>query len=69
MEKEVINIIEYIDSAVDKTGQFSDYSPKMSDRVLDNRIMTLEGYIRYIERETMPKLKVLAEKFEEVSNG
>ncbi len=69
MEKAVLDIIEYIDSAVNKTEQFNDYSPEMSDRVLDNRIMTLEGYIRYIERETMPKLKVLAEKFEEVSNG
>ena len=69
MEKAVIDIIEYIDSAVNKTEQFMDYSPEMSERVLDNRIMTLEGYIRYIERETMPKLKILAEKFEEVSNG
>lgn len=69
MEKAVLDVIEYIDSAVDKTEQFNDYSPEMSNRVLDNRIMTLEGYIRYIERETMPKLKNLVEKLEEVSNG
>lgn len=69
MEKAVLEVIEYIGSAVNKTEHFSDYSPEMSNRVLDNRIITLEGYIRYIERETMPKLENLVEMLEEVSNG
>jgi hypothetical protein len=53
MEKAVIDVIDFIDAAVNKTEQFNDYSPEMSNKVLDNRIMTLEGYIRYIERETI----------------
>ncbi|MFP4198597.1 MAG: hypothetical protein ACOCQZ_00105 [Halanaerobium sp.] len=69
MEKAVINVIEYIDTAVNKTEQFNDYSPEMSNKVLDNRIMTLEGYIRYIERETIPRLENLLETLEEVNNG
>lgn len=69
MEKAVIDVIEYIDSAVSKTEQFDNYSPEMSNKVLDNRIMTLEGYIRYIERETMPRLERLIEMFKEVNDG
>ena len=69
MKKAVLEVIEYIDSAVNKTEQFNDYSPEMSSRVLDNRIITIEGYIRYIERETMPKLENLVKVLEEVSNG
>ncbi|MFW6229923.1 MAG: hypothetical protein ACOC4L_02965 [Halanaerobium sp.] len=69
MEKAVIDAIEYIDTAVDKTDQFDEYSPEMSEKVLDNRIMTLEGYIRYIERETMPKLENLIELLEVENNG
>ena len=69
MEKAVIDIIEYIDTAVNKTEQFNEYSPEMSEKVLDNRIMTLEGYIRYIERETMPKLENLVELLEVGNNG
>jgi len=69
MEKAVIDVIEYIDTAVNKTEQFDDYSPEMSEKVLDNRIMTLEGYIRYIERETMPKLENLVEILEVGNNG
>ncbi|MFN2340730.1 MAG: hypothetical protein ABR547_05615 [Halanaerobium sp.] len=69
MEKAVIDVIEYIDEAVNKTDQFENYSPEMSTKVLDNRIITLEGYIRYIERETMPRLESLVEMFEEVNDG
>ncbi|MFP4021308.1 MAG: hypothetical protein ACLFUK_06845 [Halanaerobium sp.] len=69
MDKAVIDAIEYIDTAVNKTEQIDDYSPEMSEKVLDNRIMTLEGYIRYIERETMPKLENLVEILEVGNNG
>jgi hypothetical protein len=69
MEKAVIDVIDFIDTALNKTEQFNDYSPEMSNKVLDNRIMTLEGYIRYIERETLPRLESLVEKLEEVNDG
>ena len=69
MDKEILEVIDYINSAVNKTKQFTDYSPEMSSRVLDNRIMTLEGYIRYIERETIPKLEGLVALVGESSNG
>jgi hypothetical protein len=69
MKETVLKAINYINTAVSKSNQFNDYSPEMSNRVLDNRIITLEGYIRYIEREALPKLKSLVNNLEEVSNG
>ena len=69
MPKDVLELINYIDSAINKTNQFDNFSPEMSERVLDNRIITLEGYLRFIERETMPTLEKLIDQFEEVNNG
>lgn len=69
MGKAVIDVIEYIDTAVNKTDHFDNSSPEMSNKVLDNRIITIEGYIRYIERETLPKLKKILEIFEVENNG
>ncbi len=69
MDKEIFEVINYINSAINKTDQFSDYSPEMSNRVLDNRIITLEGYIRYIERETLPTLEEIVSQVGEVQNG
>ncbi|PUU92730.1 hypothetical protein [Halanaerobium congolense] len=69
MEKAVINAIDYIDEAVNKSEQLTNYSPEISSKVLDNRIITLEGYIRYIERETIPVLENLLEMFEEANDG
>lgn len=69
MEKPVIEVINYIDTAVDRTEHFDDYSPEMSSKVLDNRIITIEAYIKYIERETLPKLKNLVKMFEVENNG
>lgn len=69
MEKAVLEAIKYIKMAVNKTEEFDDYSPEMSSRVLDNRIITLEGYMKYIEKEALPKFENLAEKSEVETNG
>lgn len=69
MSRAVLDVITYINSAVDKTEDIKDLPPEMSNKVLDNRIMALEGYIRYIERETIPKLQNLAAELEGAENG
>lgn len=69
MEKVVLDVIDYINTAVNKTEHFNDYSPELSSKVLDNRIITLEGYIRYIEKETLPKFENLVEMLEVKQNG
>ena len=69
MEETVIDAVDYIDEAVKKSEQFKNYSPEMSSKVLDNRIITLEAYIKFIERETIPLMENLAKMLEEANNG
>jgi len=69
MEKTVIDAVDYIKQAVDKSEQFKNYSPEISSKVLDNRIITLEAYIKFIERETIPVLENLVKMQEGVNNG
>ena len=69
MEKTVIDAVDYIDEAVNKSEQFKNYSPEMSSKVLDNRIITLEAYIKFIEQETIPLMENLVKIIEEDNNG
>jgi DNA-binding HxlR family transcriptional regulator len=69
VEKTIIDAIDYINEAVNKSEQFKNYSPEMSSKVLDNRIITLEAYIKFIERETIPTMENLVEMLEEEDNG
>lgn len=69
MEKTVIDAINYINEAVNKSEQLNNYSPEISSKVLDNRIITLEAYLKYIERETVPVFKEIIKKMEGVKHG
>ena len=58
MEK--VNILDAVDtlkSALSKIEGFDIEGIQLSDRVLDNRIITLEGYLRFLDREGIPKLE------------
>ncbi|MFW5786847.1 MAG: hypothetical protein ACOCV3_01130 [Halanaerobiales bacterium] len=61
---EILKAIDYLNSAFSKIEDFDLNSIDFSDRVLDNRIITLEGYLRFLEREGIPRLKSLTEKIE-----
>ncbi|MGM0498693.1 MAG: hypothetical protein ACQERL_00625 [Bacillota bacterium] len=69
MEKTIIDAVDYIGEAVNKSEQFKNYSPEMSSKVLDNRIISLEAYIKFIERETIPVMENLVKMLEEADNG
>ncbi|MGM0602344.1 MAG: hypothetical protein ACQESS_03405 [Bacillota bacterium] len=68
MENTMLEAIEYIDSAIEKSDQFNNFAPEMSERVLDNRIITLEGYIRYIDREGLALMDEFIQELEEGTN-
>ncbi len=58
----VLDTIERLNFALSKVEDFDISEVNLSDRVLDNRIITLEGYLRFLEREGIPKLKRIYEK-------
>ena len=51
----VLDAIDRLTSTINKVEDFDLSSIDLSERVLDNRIITLEGYIRFIENEAIPK--------------
>ena len=60
----ILNAVESLDSALTKAYDFNPADIEFSKRVLDNRIITLEGYLRFLEKEGIPRLKSLLEKKE-----
>jgi molecular chaperone GrpE (heat shock protein) len=61
---DIVNAIDNLDSALSKARNFNIDQVDFSDRVLDNRIITLEGYLRFMEREGIPRLKKITNKIE-----
>ena len=66
--REVDNVLKMVDrliTTLEKVDEFDVSNINMSERVLDNRIITLEGYIRFIESEGIPQLKLISDKIRE----
>ncbi|MFW6022766.1 MAG: hypothetical protein ACOCQW_04545 [Halanaerobiaceae bacterium] len=60
-----VNVLDAVDrliSTLDKVEDFDVSDIDLSDRVLDNRIITLEGYMRFLENEGIPKLEKIRDK-------
>ena len=60
----VLDAIERLNFALNKLEDFNELDIDLSERVMDNRIITLEGYIRYLESEGIPKLQKIADSLE-----
>jgi hypothetical protein len=63
-----VNILDAVDrlsSTLSKVEAFTVNDINLSDRVLDNRIITLEGYLRFLEMEGVPKIASIWEKISE----
>jgi len=61
-EPNVLDVIERLNFAISKVEDFDISGIDLSERVLDNRIITLEGYLRFLEREGIPKIKNIYDK-------
>lgn len=60
-----VNVLDAVDRLISTLGKVSDFDVndiELSERVLDNRIITLEGYIRFLESEGIPKLAAIRNK-------
>ncbi len=64
----VLDAIERLNFALSKVDDFEDIDVDLSQRVLENRIITLEGYLRYLESVGMPKIKKIQELLEDDYN-
>ncbi|AZO95034.1 hypothetical protein GM661_08355 [Iocasia frigidifontis] len=55
----VLDAVERLNSTLSKVAEFDVSDVNLSDRVLDNRIITLEGYLRFLESEGIPKIELI----------
>lgn len=53
----ILDAVNRLNSTLTKVEEFEVADVNLSDRVLDNRIITLEGYLRFLEREGIPKIE------------
>lgn len=60
----ILDAVDNLDAALSKVDSFQPEDIEFSERVLDNRIITLEGYLRFLEKEGIPRLKALLNKEE-----
>ncbi len=67
-EPNVLDVIERLNFAISKVEDFDISEIDLSERVLDNRIITLEGYLRFLEREGIPKIKNIYDKSRSETN-
>jgi len=61
---EILSAVNTLDRALTKVTKFEKNNIEFSDRVLDNRIITLEGYLRFLNKEGIPRLKTLVNRKE-----
>lgn len=60
----VLDAIERLNFALNKLEDFDELDVELSERVKDNRIITLDGYMRYLESEGIPKVRKIVEALE-----
>ena len=61
----ILEAIERLNFTLKKINDFDEMDLDLSDKILENRIITLEGYIRYLDSEGIPKIKKTLQFLEE----
>jgi len=61
---EILSAVNTLDRALTKVTEFEEDNIEFSERVLDNRIITIEGYLRFLNKEGIPRLKTIVNKKE-----
>ena len=64
----ILDAVERLNFALSKVDDFEELNIELSDRVLDNRIITLEGYLRFFDSVGIPKIKEIYESLEVDAN-
>lgn len=59
-KKSVLNAVEKLNTVLNKVDDFKELDLEISERVKDNRIITLEGYLKFLDEVGIPRLKKIA---------
>jgi len=61
----ILDVIERLNFTLKKVDDFKDLDLDLSQKILENRIITLEGYMRYLDSEGIPKIKKILNLLED----
>lgn len=62
----LLNAVEQLNTALNKVDDLDLDSLELSDRVKENRIITLDGYLKYLDNVGVPQIKKINESLKEV---
>lgn len=60
----IMEAVENLSIVLNKVDDFEDLTVDLSDRIRENRIITLEGYLKFLDSVGIPRLKEEYEKLE-----
>jgi hypothetical protein len=60
----ILDVIDGLNFALNKVEDFDVLDVELSDRVFDNRVITLEGYFKFLESEGIPKIRRIYDSLE-----
>ena len=64
----LLNAVEQLNSALNKVHDFDVSSFDLSERVKENRIITLDGYLKFLNNVGIPEIKEIYETLKEVNH-
>jgi hypothetical protein len=64
----ILDAIERLNFALKKVEEFENLELPSKKRILENRTITLEGYLRYFETDGIPKMKKILNFLEDDYN-
>ncbi|MFW6271027.1 MAG: hypothetical protein ACOC4G_13260 [Bacillota bacterium] len=64
----IINAVEQLQMVLEKVDDFDNLDIELSDRVRENRVITLQGYFKFLEDVGIPEIKDVLNKLEDDEN-
>ena len=63
---DVLDVIKKLRSVAQRAQKIDTDSVELGQRVLENRIMVLEGYLNFLDQEGLPSLKKIVGEMDEL---
>ncbi len=66
---DIIDVMNRLKNIVEKAEKLDPKDVEISDRVLENRIIVLEGYLNFFEQSAIPNLKRISQQLEQLEQN
>lgn len=63
-KSDILKAVEQLAYGIEKLDELDPEAADIDPKILDNRVITLEGYLRYLDQDGINILKKILEKIE-----